>query len=58
MYGMGVQEDYGVTPASYTDIPPGQLPPGIDVNSIDWSAMNWGFGGNYTGDWDTRLEHM
>lgn len=58
LYDMARQGDYGVMPGSYTDIPPGQPPLDIDVNSIDWSAMNWGLGGTYTGDWDTRLGNL
>ncbi len=58
LYDMGGQGDYRVMPESYTDIPPGQPPLDIDVNSIDWSAMNWGLGGTYTGNWDTRLGHL
>jgi hypothetical protein len=55
LYNMGGQDGYGETgPGVYPSIP-GQAPPDVDVNQLDWAAMDWGFGGVYPGVWDAEL---
>ena len=49
LYNMGEQGGYEVIgPGVYPNMP-GQAPLDVDVNHLDWAAMDWGFGGAYPG---------
>jgi hypothetical protein len=55
MYNMEGQGGYGVTgPGVYPNMPR-QAPLNIDVNHLDWAAMDCGFEGVYPGVWDAEL---
>jgi hypothetical protein len=55
LYNMGGQDGYGVIgPGVYPNMP-GQTPLDVDVDNLDWTAMDWGFGGVYPGVWDAEL---
>ncbi|KAE8451275.1 hypothetical protein EG329_004440 [Mollisiaceae sp. DMI_Dod_QoI] len=55
MYNMGGQGGYGgIRPGIYPDMPR-QNPFDLDVNHLDWAAMDWGFGGVYPGIWGAEL---
>jgi hypothetical protein len=55
LYNMGGQGGYGVIgPGVYPNMP-GQSPLDVDVNHLDWAAMDWGLGGVYPGVWDAEL---
>jgi hypothetical protein len=48
LYNMGGHSGYGL--GVYSNVP-GLL----DVNQLDWSTMDWGFGGAYSGAWNAGL---
>jgi hypothetical protein len=55
LYNVEGQGGYGeIGPGVYPNMP-GQAPLNVDVNHIDWAAMDWGFGGVYPGVWDAAL---
>jgi hypothetical protein len=55
LYNMGGNGGYRVTgPKVYSNVL-GRTPLDIDVNHLDWAAMDWGFGGVYPGFWDADL---
>jgi hypothetical protein len=49
LYNMGGQGGYGVIePGVYPNMPR-QAPLDVDVNHLDWAAMDWDFGSMYSG---------
>jgi hypothetical protein len=54
-HDIGAQGGYGgIVPGAYANMP-GLPPISADVNSLDWAAMDWGFGGMYSEVWDAEL---
>jgi Fungal specific transcription factor domain len=54
-YTIGEQGGYGgIVPGAYTNMP-GLPPISVDVNPLDWAAMDWGFGGMYSEVWNAEL---
>lgn len=52
---MGGQGGYGVNePGVYSNMP-AQALLDVDVNNLDWAAMDWGFEGVHPGVWDAGL---
>jgi hypothetical protein len=54
VYNIGGQGGYGPTgPGVYPNMP-ALAPLDVDVNYLDWTAMDWGFGGVDPGMWDAE----
>jgi hypothetical protein len=54
-HNIGAQGGYGrIVPGVYANMP-GLPPISVDVNSLNWAAMDWGFGGVHSEIWDAEL---